>query len=350
MKAHLTGVPAGESLAVAAGPDRTALPPAAPMPLSSESIRFFHDQGYLVVEDLIPEADLQPVVDELDQEIAERAQKLVARGELSRDYAQERFETRLAKISAETDKLALAIWNGILHGPAIFRLITHRRLVDAAAQLCGPEVIASSVYRLRPKVPHYGYGAVPWHQDSSYFEPYCDQALVLTAWVPLVDATEENGCMWVIPGSHRQPVVPHHLHVSGKYLAIDESCLPPGPQVCCPVRKGGVLLITNRTVHGSFENRTEMVRWSMDLRYQSAALPTNAAITRLPGELTPSVELGVPAACYPPEPDFLVRSAKRPGEVIRTPEQFQQLREGHVPRPVTNRWGVTWAPPKAAVD
>src|SRR5439155_56564 len=134
---------------------------------------------------------------------------------------------------------------------------------------------------------------------------------------------------------------------SGKYLEIAPEDVPEDKKVCCPVRKGGALLVTNRTIHGSFLNRTEKVRWSMDLRYQSAVLPTNAPITRLPGESMPSVDLGVPAACYPPEADFLVRSQQRPQEVISTSEQFRQLREQHVNKPVTNRWGVHWAEPKA---
>ncbi len=317
------------------------------MPLSPDQIRFFHDQGYIVVEDLIPLADIQPVIDELNTEIDKRAHALVAKGKLSHTYAEEDFETRLAKISRETDQLAISIWNGVLHGPEIFHLITHPRLVDAAEQLCGPEVIASSVYRLRPKIPNYGYGAVPWHQDSSYFEPYCDKSLVLTAWIPLVDANEANGCMYVIPQSHLHPVMTHRKSANGKYLEIAEENVPSEQKVCCPVRKGGALLMTNRTIHGSFTNYTEKVRWSMDLRYQSAALPTNAPITRLPGEDTPSEDLGVPAACYPPEADFLVRSRLRPQEVISTPEQFRRLREQHVTKPVTNRWGVDWAEPKA---
>jgi len=316
------------------------------MPLSQEQIKFFHDQGYLAANDLIPHGDMQPVVDELTLEIDKRAHALAAKGQLSRTYAEESFETRLAKISRETDQVAIAIWNGVLHGPGIFQLITQPRLLDAAEQLCGPELIASSVYRLRPKIPNYDYGAVPWHQDSGYFEPYCDKFLVLTAWVPLVDATEENGAMWVIAGSHRKPVLDHKMHASAKYLEIEEKDLPPGERVCCPVRKGGVLFVTNRTVHGSFVNRTQIVRWSMDLRYQSAKLPTNADITRLPGEDEPSPALGVPAACYPPERDFLVRSRLRPHEIIRSYEDFRRLREHPLNQPVTNRFNATWAAPK----
>jgi len=65
------------------------------------------------------------------------------------------------EITEEMDKVARAIWNGTLSGPAFLHLLTAPRLLDAAEQLCGPELIASSVYRLRPKIPNYNYGAVP---------------------------------------------------------------------------------------------------------------------------------------------------------------------------------------------
>ncbi len=314
--------------------------------LTDSQVRHFHREGYLVVEGVFPDGDLQPVVDEIDREVNRRAAMLIAEGALNCTYADAGFERQLALISRETDALALSIWNGILSGPGIFHILSHPRLLDIAEDFCGPEIIVSSVYRLRPKIPRYGYGAVPWHQDSGYLEPYCDDALVVTVWVPLVDANEANGCLWVIPGSHVQPLAKHRLHESGKYLEIPKEDLPQGEPVVCPVPKGGILLLTNRTVHGSFENTTERVRWSMDLRYQSATLPTNAPITRLDGEDVGSVSTGVPAACYPPEADFLVRSLKRPDEVIRTADAFDALRRNHRPAEVTNRWGVQWAAPK----
>jgi phytanoyl-CoA hydroxylase len=83
------------------------------------------------------------------------------------------------------------------------------------------------------------------------------------------------------------------------------------------------------TPHASFENTTEMVRYSMDLRYQSAALPTNAKITRLVGEAIGDPARGVPVACYPPEADFLVRSKARPDEVVSTAAEFHRIRKNH---------------------
>lgn len=311
--------------------------------LTPAAVAAFERDGFLVVDDLFPLPDLAPVVAELTEELDRRAAELVAAGTLSRDYAEHGFEQRLAYISRETDQLARAIWNGILDGPAIFGLLTHPRLLNLAESLCGEELVASSAYRLRPKIPHYGYGAVPWHQDSGYFEPACDHGLVLTVWIPLVDATAENGCLWALPGVHHGEVVRHRTTDGHPYLEIPSEYLPAGEPVCCPVRKGGALLLANKCPHVSYENRTESVRWSMDLRYQSAALPTNAPMTRLPGDSLPGD--GVPVACYPPEADFLVRSRQRPGEVIASAAAFQQLRRSHVPAPVSDRWGRWWEQP-----
>ena len=312
--------------------------------LTDEQKAFFHREGYLVLDKLFDDADLQQAIDDMTAEIDRLAAEAVANGTLSRDYAEYDFERRLAKINEEDRSIASALWDGKLHSPGIFQIIRNPKLLDVAESLCGEELIASSVYRLRPKVPTHAKSAVPWHQDSGYFEPYCDQNLVLTVWTPLVDATDANGCLYVIPRSHTEGIIRHYFRQKS-YLMIRDEDLPVGEQVCCEVPKGGVLLLTNKTVHGSFDNNTDRVRWSMDLRYQNAALPTNAPISRLDDEQTPRGESAedsdfVPVACYPPEADFLVRSKQRPHEVLTDPEQFARLRAEHQGRPVTQRWAT----------
>jgi phytanoyl-CoA hydroxylase len=310
--------------------------------ISENQKDFLREEGYLILENIIGDKYLSAVIDELNSEIDKRAGQLHSDGELSDLYENEGFETRLAKISSETSKLAVSIWNGILHGPAIYNLITAPPMLDVMEAIIGPEIIASSVYRLRPKIPNFGYGEVPWHQDSAYFEPFCDDHLILTVWIPLVDANEDNGCLHVIPGSHKSKVVEHQSHTSGKYLEIKEELLPENKWVACPVTKGGVLLLTNKTFHASFRNHTNGVRWSMDLRYQSAALPTNADIERLEGEMDKMRIADAPAACYPPVADFLVRSRKRQEQVLKSYSDFRDLREKFVGEPVTNRFNVQW--------
>jgi hypothetical protein len=78
------------------------------------------------------------------------------------------------------------------------------------------------------------------------------------------------------------------------------------------VGRGGVLLLTNVTPHCSTPNRTDVVRWSLDLRYQHAAVPNN--IDEAPQEFTwdrPDAEI----ACYPPE------------SVVRSAAEFNQIRQ-----------------------
>ena len=169
---------------------------------------------------------------------------------------------------------------------------------------------------------------MPWHQDSAYFEPYCDDNLIHSAWVPLVDATEENGCLWFLPRSHKEGIAAHNTVEGKPFLRILEENLPGTEQpvpVPVPVKKGDVVIFTNRTPHCSFENNTDGIRWSFDFRYQSARMPTNARITRLPGEISPETGPLAPISCRPPEPDFLVRSKQRPEQVVTTPEAFMRL-------------------------
>jgi len=313
------------------------------MKLSGDQIKQFHAEGYLVVEDVLADEDLQPVIDEINGEIDRLARELVAAGELSRTYEEEGFLTRLTRIQAETEKVYFAIASGRLSGPGIFSSLTNPKLLDLVGSLVGPEIVATSIYRLRPKVPRLSYGVVPWHQDSGFFEPYCDKSLILTVWIPMVDATPERGCMQVISRAHLGEVFKHTMfkpetaRKGARYYHIPDEVLPAGEVVTVPVKKGGVLLMTNRTPHRSIENNSDVVRWSVDLRYQSADLPTNARSAegeRLHEPFNPEE----PIACYPPEADFLVRSQKRPQDVIQDWRRFDQMRKSHQTVPVTKRW------------
>lgn len=73
-----------------------------------------------------------------------------------------------------------------------------------------------------------------------------------------------------------------------------------------------------------------------------ASLPTNAKMERLENEIDRTINANAPAACYPPDVDFLVRSEKRSEQVLKSYKDFNQLREHFKGEAVTNRYNVVW--------
>ena len=313
-----------------------------PQPLSPEQVRFFHDEGYVIVPNVFAPEELEPLRLELAAAIDRKARALQAEGLLTELHAELDFDRRLAAIARDSKENGEAIMRhleglrgGGFHAPEMFAVLSHPNLLAAVGSLLGTEeIVASSVYRIRPKLPNLGRGVVPWHQDSGYFAEACDQHLIVTCWVPLVDATVENGCMQILPRAHQGKVVRHRTGGNAGFLVIEDEDLPDDPRkavtAACP--RGGVVFMTNRTPHCSTPNYSDHVRWSVDLRYQSAEVPNNVGLwpeTAESGEFaTPGFAEKVTVACYPPEADFVVQSRKDPASVTNY-ERYVKRREAY---------------------
>jgi ectoine hydroxylase-related dioxygenase (phytanoyl-CoA dioxygenase family) len=107
--------------------------------------------------------------------------------------------------------------------------MAHPKILDVVESLIGPEIFANPVYNVRPKVPRVAAGVVPWHQDKSYW-PDANSNPVITVWIPLVDATHENGCLHIWPRTHRTRLMSYHAEqrTGTKYTEIDEEHLAGG--------------------------------------------------------------------------------------------------------------------------
>lgn len=302
---------------------------SSPRPLSAAQYAFFKDEGYLIVPDVFDPADLEPVRQALHREIAKKAAALKAEGKLTNLHEELAFDQRLAAIQQDSKENGEAIIRhleglrgGGFHARELFDVIAHPKLLAAVGTLLATdEIVASSVYRIRPKLPNSGRGIVPWHQDSGYFAEHCDTQLIITCWVPLVNATVENGCMQILPRVHRGKVAKHHTGGNAGFLVIKDEDLPDDPHkaitAACP--RGGVVFMTNRTPHCSTPNTSDHIRWSIDLRFQSAETPSNVglepAVLNQAGRADAEFYDKVSVACYPPEADFLVASKRTPGLV-----------------------------------
>ena len=246
--------------------------------LTSDQLDFYRTEGYLLVEDAIDPAVFDRLITEIDAIVDTAAQEAHAAGELSELHADLPFAKRLVHIHsqlADPEPLLRQV-NGKLKTEGMFAILTQPALLDIVESVIGPEILAHPQFNLRAKLPNQDATVVPWHQDLGYLQADAEETFMVNFWIPLVDATPENGCMEVIAGSHRAPLIGHEhgLGPGANFKGITDQYLPPGEQVSCPVKAGGVLLIQHKTIHRSIPNLSDHIRWSLDLRYSDPAQPS----------------------------------------------------------------------------
>jgi phytanoyl-CoA hydroxylase len=176
--------------------------------------------------------------------------------------------------------------------PFWVRLVADARLLDQVEPIIGPNIaLFASHYICKPGgdgladiASHYigkpGGAGLPvlWHQDGSYspLEPM----EVVTAWLAVDDSTRENGCMRVIPGSHRGPMLSHRQHGKEAVLhtEISQQEIDESRAVDVALPAGGISLHHPYLIHGSNPNHSTKRRCGLTIRY----IPTTTRITREP--------------------------------------------------------------------
>ncbi len=139
------------------------------------------------------------------------------------------------------------------HSAEFTRMLVDPRLVDRAAELIGPNVQLHHT-KLHNKPPSIG-SPFPMHQDYPYF-PHAGNSMI-AAMVHLDDATVDNGCMCLMPGSHQRGPIDHQ-HDGSYYLPLDTWPLEKATAV--EAHAGDVLFFGYCMVHGSYVNRSTRPR------------------------------------------------------------------------------------------
>ena len=103
----------------------------------------------------------------------------------------------------------------------------------------------------------------PWHQDKAFFNIDLN-ATVVGVWIALDEATFENGCMHVLPGSHSEGPVPHF---SRRDWQICDTDVALAKDVTVPLQPGGLLFFDGLIHHGTPANRTDTRRRAIQFHY-----------------------------------------------------------------------------------
>src|SRR5690606_12467173 len=116
--------------------------------------------------------------------------------------------TNLSRDPAMTVWQIVNIWQA---SKPFQKLLEKPGIADAAAILSGAETLRVWHDQIQYKPASTG-GVNMWHQDSPYWPVLQPKTAQVTAWIALDDVDEENGCMWMVPGSHEWGVQVDFLH------------------------------------------------------------------------------------------------------------------------------------------
>lgn len=220
--------------------------------MAAELQESYEQHGFVHVPGVFDQDELDAMRGAIDG-IVERAQ-LVGRDD---DHTWDG-----ARSEAGGEALRLAAWHNVeYHDAAFTRAILHPRMVDVLTSLLGPDVV---LHHSKMLVKPPGTGApFPMHQDHPYF-PH-EQHSMVAASVHLDDADEANGCLYLVPGSHREGPMQHE---GSWQLDAAEFPLEVGTPV--PAKAGDVVFFNYLTVHGSGVNRSDRIRRNVLFQYAAA--------------------------------------------------------------------------------
>ena len=157
-----------------------------------------------------------------------------------------------------------------LDSKAVYAMCSAPAIVERMASLYGPDLVLwnSNLFNKPPARPEQ-QEEYPWHQD--HYNWNMEPILNISAWLAITPATLENGCVEIIPGSHRQIIPPavdtdpaKSLRFGG--IASDPDYVDETSKLAMVLEPGQFFLFNERLLHHSNPNRTTEHRLGLAVR------------------------------------------------------------------------------------
>jgi len=166
-----------------------------------------------------------------------------------------------------------------------YQIVTHDALLDVVEAILGDDILVYGTLVLAKQPHDLRYAS--WHQDSFYSGLHLTPST--TAWIALTPSHEGNGCMRVIPGSHRLGAVdhesvddPHLLNRRGERIKID---VDESVAVDLVLKPGEISLHESTLVHGSTPNMSDEPRIGFIVRFVTSQMQNaNTRLMRVRGD------------------------------------------------------------------
>ncbi len=225
--------------------------------LTEEQVAFYRENGYLVVEGLLDPEQVAALNAEIDRIVTEQADLTADSGGFNLEKSGESpfaGDAKAAGVFRKIQSLA-EISEPFKH------LAECAAVLDVIEDLVGPDLWFHS-NKLMFKPAHHG-SAKPWHQDYAYWKSRCPEPNQLSLWIALEPATIENGCVEVLPGSHKLGLLDHHK----QELQVALETIDASRTVPAPLAPGSALIFDCLTLHYSAPNRSDRSRRGMIYTY-----------------------------------------------------------------------------------
>ena len=222
--------------------------------LSGAQKAAFERDGYYVMEGLLDGGEVESIRREITAIVGRYP-------DVPEELVQIEPAVRRGAVEPESVELGVRkLFRMTLHNELFRSLAHHPVMVGIAVELIGQDVaLFQSMLLMKP--PRFG-GQKVWHQDNAYFR--LEPNDVFGFWIALDDTDVENGCMHVIPGSHREGIG-EHGGVEDDYGL--SSAPAQNTAIACVMKAGDALVFHGETYHYTPPNKSDRRRRALQYHY-----------------------------------------------------------------------------------
>jgi ectoine hydroxylase-related dioxygenase (phytanoyl-CoA dioxygenase family) len=231
--------------------------------VSSVDVSRYRDHGYCIVRGTVE----QNLINQL----------LARFLDLVREEGGHEFDSahspEIAEFLTANRSVQARVYDKIRIGPSLADFSLQPRIVEAVRKLLGPDIVMMGKAPFRIDAPLETSELAVWHQDYFYVRGNED---IVTAWMPMQDVSFVNGCLGVMPGSHKLGPIEHDMTLLKKRHA--PSGVYDREIRLAEMNKGDLLLFHSCLLHTSNMNLSNTIRFSLQARFARLSDPTDPSM------------------------------------------------------------------------
>ncbi|KAF5293663.1 hypothetical protein FQA39_LY03148 [Lamprigera yunnana] len=227
--------------------------------LTDQQRQFYEDNGYIVIKNLVD----AKLLDECRERFLEFCNNRTPDIKVMTTMKDPHLKSKNVKGEFVINKI-----QDILFDEVFFKLVSYKPIVDIVESIIGPNITAfHSMLINKPPNTTIDHSRHPLHQDLHYL-PFRPANSIVTAWTAMEHINERNGCLFVVPGSHKLALYKHGYPPNVINFAFHGAIGCDNVEtVNLEMEKGDTVFFHPLLLHGSGPNLTKGFRKAISSGY-----------------------------------------------------------------------------------